>query len=87
MRMLVSVILTVHYKATRGLLATDLVILNLFEVTRTPELEPSLLATAPTEGRLSLNRFNVHWSLHDGSSVAPGLKRATFRSRVHGLDH
>ncbi|GFX15590.1 hypothetical protein TNCV_2130781 [Trichonephila clavipes] len=39
---------------TRGLLATDLVLLNHGQVTRTtPELEPPLLTTTPTVGRLS----------------------------------
>ncbi|GFU28504.1 uncharacterized protein TNCV_1410411 [Trichonephila clavipes] len=48
---------------TRGLLATDLVILNHGQVTwTTPELEPPLLTTTPhqREDVSALDRFNVH---------------------------
>ncbi|GFU39570.1 uncharacterized protein TNCV_386601 [Trichonephila clavipes] len=54
------------YVATRGLLATDLVILNHGQVTRTtPELAPPLLTTTPQqrEDVSALDRFNVHRSL------------------------
>ncbi|GFX03971.1 uncharacterized protein TNCV_4678751 [Trichonephila clavipes] len=49
--------------ATRGLLATDHVILNHGQVTwTTPELAPPLLTTTPhqREDVLALDRFNVH---------------------------
>ncbi|GFW11730.1 uncharacterized protein TNCV_43651 [Trichonephila clavipes] len=49
--------------ATRGLLATDHVILNHGQVTwTTPELAPPLLTTAPHhwEDVSALDRFNVH---------------------------
>ncbi|GFX05564.1 acetoacetyl-CoA synthetase [Trichonephila clavipes] len=49
--------------ATRGLLVTDLVILNHDKVTwTTPELAPPLLTTAPhqREDVSALDRFNVH---------------------------
>ncbi|GFT98311.1 uncharacterized protein TNCV_2904041 [Trichonephila clavipes] len=50
-------------KATRGLLATDHVILNHGQVTwTTPELAPPLLTTTPhqREDVSALDRFNVH---------------------------
>ncbi|GFT28053.1 uncharacterized protein TNCV_644431 [Trichonephila clavipes] len=50
-------------KATRGLLATDHVILNHGQVTwTTPELAPPLLTTTPHqwEDVSALDRFNVH---------------------------
>ncbi|GFX81042.1 hypothetical protein TNCV_1910351 [Trichonephila clavipes] len=41
-------------QATRGLLATDHVVLNHGQVTRTiPELAPPILTTTPTGGRFS----------------------------------
>ncbi|GFX04356.1 uncharacterized protein TNCV_3975041 [Trichonephila clavipes] len=52
-----------HIAATRGLLATDLVILNHGQVTwTTPELAPPLLTTTPhqREDVSALDRFNVH---------------------------
>ncbi|GFU91501.1 hypothetical protein TNCV_2542691 [Trichonephila clavipes] len=62
--------------ATRGLLATDLVILNHGQVTKTtPKLAPSSpnFRTIPTGGRLSIDRFNVHQPLlHGGSSTEQG---------------
>ncbi|GFT57215.1 hypothetical protein TNCV_1692221 [Trichonephila clavipes] len=43
-----------QYKSTRGLLATDHVILNHGQVTwTTPEMAPPLLTTTPTGGRFS----------------------------------
>ncbi|GFW65308.1 hypothetical protein TNCV_395741 [Trichonephila clavipes] len=51
---LVDLILTSHCSATRGLLATDHVILNHGQVTwTTPELAPPLPTNTPTEGRFS----------------------------------
>ncbi|GFU37324.1 hypothetical protein TNCV_4273121 [Trichonephila clavipes] len=65
-----------HDKATRGSLAMDLVILNHGQVTMTtPEFEvPSPnFHTIPTEGRLSLDRFNAHqFPLHGGSASVLG---------------
>ncbi|GFU31819.1 uncharacterized protein TNCV_1176801 [Trichonephila clavipes] len=58
-----ELILTSHYSATRGLLATDHVILNHGQVTwTTPELAPPLLTTTPhqREDVSALDRFNVH---------------------------
>ncbi|GFV15513.1 uncharacterized protein TNCV_4835391 [Trichonephila clavipes] len=52
-----------HCSATRGLLATDHVILNHGQVTwTTPELTPPLLTTTPhqREDVSALDRFNVH---------------------------
>ncbi|GFX89007.1 uncharacterized protein TNCV_2853071 [Trichonephila clavipes] len=54
---------TRYYEATRGLLATDHVILNHGQVTwTTPELAPPLLTTTPhqREDVSALDRFNVH---------------------------
>ncbi|GFS79560.1 uncharacterized protein TNCV_2370601 [Trichonephila clavipes] len=65
-------ILMSHCSANRGLLATDLVILNHGQVTRTtPDLAPPLLTTTPhqREDVRALVRFNVHRPLHDGSLV------------------
>ncbi|GFU80290.1 hypothetical protein TNCV_3520671 [Trichonephila clavipes] len=58
---------TSHYEAARGILATDLIILNYGQVT--PELAPPS-PNFHTNGR-KLDRFNVQRSpLHSGSSVA-----------------
>ncbi|GFW06441.1 hypothetical protein TNCV_2187751 [Trichonephila clavipes] len=61
----------------RGLLATDLIILNHGQVTRmTPELAPSSpnFHTTPMGGRLRLDIFNTQWPpLHGGSSAVQGL--------------
>ncbi|GFY17425.1 uncharacterized protein TNCV_658381 [Trichonephila clavipes] len=58
-----ELILTSHCSATRGLLATDHVILNHGQMTwTTPELAPPLLTTTPhqREDVSALDRFNVH---------------------------
>ncbi|GFY30203.1 uncharacterized protein TNCV_3091101 [Trichonephila clavipes] len=58
-----ELILTSHCSATRGLLATDHVILNHGQVTWTTlELVPPLLTTTPhqREDVSALDRFNVH---------------------------
>ncbi|GFS76387.1 uncharacterized protein TNCV_1620291 [Trichonephila clavipes] len=62
--------------ATRGLLATDLVIMNNGQVTRmAPELPPPLLTSTPhqREDVLALDRFNVHrsftWRVFSGTRV------------------
>ncbi|GFX51650.1 hypothetical protein TNCV_5013531 [Trichonephila clavipes] len=45
-------------QTTRGLLETDLIILNHGQLTRTtPELAPSLLTTIPYRGRMSTRRI------------------------------
>ncbi|GFU82952.1 hypothetical protein TNCV_4254081 [Trichonephila clavipes] len=69
----VRVKLTSHCKTTRGLLAMDLAILNLGQVTRmTPELSPPSpnYHTTPTGGASTYLRCIV--PLHTGSWVAPG---------------
>ncbi|GFV19835.1 uncharacterized protein TNCV_480611 [Trichonephila clavipes] len=58
-----NVLPLVWSKTTRGLLATDHVILNHGQVTwTTPELAPPLLTTTPhqREDVSALDRFNVH---------------------------
>ncbi|GFT33828.1 hypothetical protein TNCV_4383341 [Trichonephila clavipes] len=73
-------------KATRGLLATDLVILNHDQLKRTtPELEPPSpnYHTAPMRRLLSLDRFNVHQWVFVGTR----LKLMTRQPRVHYLGH
>ncbi|GFV83455.1 uncharacterized protein TNCV_3056021 [Trichonephila clavipes] len=58
-------ILTSHCSATRGLLATDHVILNYGQVTwTTPELAPPLLTSTPHQRKdtSALDRFNRHHS-------------------------
>ncbi|GFU70799.1 hypothetical protein TNCV_1708221 [Trichonephila clavipes] len=62
-----------HCSATRWLLTTDLVPLIHDQVTRTtPKLAPSSpnFHTTPMEGRLSVDRINVHWSSLAGQSSA-----------------
>ncbi|GFU63884.1 uncharacterized protein TNCV_2313901 [Trichonephila clavipes] len=72
-------------RATIGILATDLVILNHGHVTRkTPELALSLLSTTPhqKEDVGTLDRFNVHRSPTCGTR----LELMTRRLRVRYLD-
>ncbi|GFW31597.1 hypothetical protein TNCV_4420301 [Trichonephila clavipes] len=62
---------------TRGLLATDHVILNHCQVTwMTPELTPPLLTTTPhqREEASALDRFRCIVALHGGSLVVLGSK-------------
>ncbi|GFX52739.1 hypothetical protein TNCV_3980421 [Trichonephila clavipes] len=69
----VRVKLTSHCKTTRGLLAMDLAILNLGQVTRmTPELSPPSpnYHTTPTGGASTYLRCIA--PLHTGSWVVPG---------------
>ncbi|GFY17197.1 uncharacterized protein TNCV_1089731 [Trichonephila clavipes] len=76
--------------ATRGLLATDHVILNHGQVTwTTPELAPPLLTTTPhqREDVSALDRFNVHrcptrW-VFSGTGLEPVTKQATVRYQYH----
>ncbi|GFW63563.1 transposable element Tc1 transposase [Trichonephila clavipes] len=77
-------------KATRGLLATDHVILNHGQVTwTTPELAPPLLTTTPhqREDVSALDRFNVHLCptrrVFSGTGLDPVTKQATVRYLYH----
>ncbi|GFV30862.1 uncharacterized protein TNCV_4012961 [Trichonephila clavipes] len=83
-------ILTSHCSATRGLLATDHVILNHGQVTwTTPELAPPLLTTTPhqREDYSALDRFNVHRCptrrFFSGTGLEPVTKQATVRYLYH----
>ncbi|GFV28645.1 uncharacterized protein TNCV_3985951 [Trichonephila clavipes] len=75
---------------TRGLLATDHVILNHGQVTwTTPELAPPLLTTTPhqQEDVSALDRFNVHRCptrrVFSGTGFEPVTKQATVRYLYH----
>ncbi|GFV70970.1 uncharacterized protein TNCV_2355141 [Trichonephila clavipes] len=79
-----------HIKATRGLLATDHVILNHSQVSwTTPELAPPLLTTTPhqREDVSALDRFNVHRCptrrVFSGTGLKPVTKQATVRYLYH----
>ncbi|GFW75658.1 uncharacterized protein TNCV_4428411 [Trichonephila clavipes] len=79
-----------HCSATRGLLATDHVILNHGQVTwTTPELAPPLLTTTPhqREDVSALDRFNVHGCptrrVFSGTGFEPVTKQATVRYLYH----
>ncbi|GFY27663.1 uncharacterized protein TNCV_911141 [Trichonephila clavipes] len=79
-----------HNPATRGLLATDHVILNHGQVTwTTPELAPPLLTTTPhqREDVSALDRFNVHRCptrrVFSGTGLDPVTKQATVRYLYH----
>ncbi|GFU57156.1 uncharacterized protein TNCV_1780161 [Trichonephila clavipes] len=88
--MMLNGILTSHCSATRGLLATDHVILNHGQVTwTTPELAPPLLTTTPhqREDVSALDRFNGHrcptrW-VFSGTGLEPVTKQATVRYLYH----
>ncbi|GFT33957.1 uncharacterized protein TNCV_4384241 [Trichonephila clavipes] len=76
--------------ATRGLLATDHVILNHGQVTcTTPELAPPLQTTTPhqREDVSALDRFNVHRCptrrVFSGTGLEPVTKQATVRYLYH----
>ncbi|GFX26328.1 uncharacterized protein TNCV_949261 [Trichonephila clavipes] len=76
--------------ATRGLLATDHVILNHGQVTwTTPELAPPLLTTTPhqREDVSALDRFNVHRCptrrVFSGTGLDPVTKQAIVRYLYH----
>ncbi|GFV98213.1 uncharacterized protein TNCV_4449701 [Trichonephila clavipes] len=76
--------------ATRGLLATDHVILNHGQVTwTTPELAPPLLTTTPyqREDVSALDRFNVHRCptrrVFSGTGIELVTRRATTRYLYH----
>ncbi|GFY07430.1 uncharacterized protein TNCV_5086151 [Trichonephila clavipes] len=87
---LIDGILTSHCSATRGLLATDHVILNHGQVTwTTPELAHPLLTTTPhqREDVSALDRFNVHRCptrrVFSGTGFEPVTKQATVRYLYH----
>ncbi|GFW65971.1 uncharacterized protein TNCV_587971 [Trichonephila clavipes] len=87
---MVDGILTSHCSATRGLLATDHVILNHGQVTwTTPELAPPILTTTPhqREDVSALDRFNVHRCptrrVFSGTGLEPVTKQATVRYLYH----
>ncbi|GFW43385.1 uncharacterized protein TNCV_2924331 [Trichonephila clavipes] len=77
-------------RSTRGLLATDHVILNHGQVTwTTPELAPPILTTTPhqREDVSALDRFNVHRCptrrVFSGTGLEPVTKQATVRYLYH----
>ncbi|GFY22766.1 uncharacterized protein TNCV_2180271 [Trichonephila clavipes] len=79
-----------RYEATRGLLATDHVILNHGQVTwTTPELAPPLLTTTPhqREDVSALDRFSGHRCptrrVFSGTGLEPVTKQATVRYLYH----
>ncbi|GFX70329.1 uncharacterized protein TNCV_2955491 [Trichonephila clavipes] len=89
-RLNVRVNLNNERTATRGLLATDHVILNHGQVTwTTPELAPPLLTTTPhqREDVSALDRFNVHRCptrrVFSGTGLDPVTKQATVRYLYH----
>ncbi|GFT74688.1 uncharacterized protein TNCV_562431 [Trichonephila clavipes] len=76
--------------ATRGLFATDNVILNHGQMTwTTPELAPTLLTTTPhqREDVSALDRFNVHccptWRVFSGTGLEFVAWQATVRYLYH----
>ncbi|GFX43864.1 uncharacterized protein TNCV_4111431 [Trichonephila clavipes] len=85
---------TMHYHsilfATRGLLATDYVILNHGQVTwTTPELAPPLLTTTPhqREDVSALDRFNVHRCPTRRVFSGTGLELVTRQATIRYLYH
>ncbi|GFV37869.1 uncharacterized protein TNCV_2662821 [Trichonephila clavipes] len=85
-----SAIALVLLYTTRGLLATDHVILNHGQVTwTTPELAPPLLTTTPhqREDVSALDRFNVHRCptrrVFSGTGLEPVTMQATVRYLYH----
>ncbi|GFX02551.1 uncharacterized protein TNCV_728051 [Trichonephila clavipes] len=85
-----DLLLTSHCLATRGLLATDHVILNHGQVTwTTPELTPPLLTTTPhqREDVSALDRFYVHrcptWRVFSGTGLELITRKATVRYLYH----
>ncbi|GFT31459.1 uncharacterized protein TNCV_608781 [Trichonephila clavipes] len=77
-------------KAKRGLLATDLVILNHGQETwTTPELAPPLLTTTPhqREDVLALDRFNVHRCPSRRVFSGTGLELVTTPATIRYFDH
>ncbi|GFX68965.1 hypothetical protein TNCV_683241 [Trichonephila clavipes] len=75
----------IRNRATRGLLVTDLIILNYSQETRaTPELAPTSpnFPTTPTGGRLSFHKFNEQRPLS-----GTWLERRTRQLRVRYLNY
>ncbi|GFW02873.1 transposon Tf2-6 polyprotein [Trichonephila clavipes] len=84
-----NIIKTAH-EPTRGLLATDHVILNHGQVTwTTPELAPPLLTTTPhqREDVSALDRFNVHRCPTRRVFSGTGLELATRQATIRYLYH
>ncbi|GFX21965.1 uncharacterized protein TNCV_2428721 [Trichonephila clavipes] len=80
----------IYAAATRGLLATDHVILNHGQVTwTTPELAPPLLTTKPhqREDVSALDRFNVHRCPTQRVFSGTGLELVTRQATVRYLYH
>ncbi|GFV11604.1 uncharacterized protein TNCV_975941 [Trichonephila clavipes] len=83
-------VLTSHCSVTRGLLVTDLVILNHGQVTRmTPEMAPPLLTTTwhSREDVRALDRLSVHRSPTRRVFIATGLELVTRPATIRYLDH
>ncbi|GFX33874.1 uncharacterized protein TNCV_3962831 [Trichonephila clavipes] len=79
-----------NHSTTRGLLATDHVILNHGQVTwTTPELAPPLLTTTPhqREDVSALDRFNVHRCPTRRVFSGTGLELVTMQVTVRYLYH
>ncbi|GFW53617.1 uncharacterized protein TNCV_4815211 [Trichonephila clavipes] len=77
-------------KATRGLLATDHVILNHGQVTwMAPELAPPLLTATPhqREDVSALDRFSVHRCPTRRVFSGTGLELVTMRATIRYLYH
>ncbi|GFW80247.1 uncharacterized protein TNCV_461531 [Trichonephila clavipes] len=82
--------ITTFAATTRGLLATDHVILNHGQVTwTTPELAPPLLTTTPhqREDVSALDRFNVHRCPTRRVFSGTGLKLVTRQATIRYLYH
>ncbi|GFU95094.1 uncharacterized protein TNCV_4138781 [Trichonephila clavipes] len=87
---MIDLILTSHCSATRGLLATDHVILNHGQVTwTTPELAPPLLTTTPhqREDVSALDRFNVHRCPTRRGFCGTGIELVTRQATIRYLYH
>ncbi|GFW24668.1 uncharacterized protein TNCV_2405311 [Trichonephila clavipes] len=85
-----NLILSMPRRSTRGLLATDHVILNHGQVMwTTPELAPPLLTTTPhqREDISALDRFNVHSCPTRWVFSGTGLERMTRQAMVRYLYH
>ncbi|GFT60014.1 uncharacterized protein TNCV_2686991 [Trichonephila clavipes] len=79
-----------HKMTTRGILATDHVILNHGQVTwTTPELAPPLLTATPhqREDVSALDRFNVHRCPTQRVLSGTGLELVTRQATVRYLYH
>ncbi|GFT47484.1 hypothetical protein TNCV_3750171 [Trichonephila clavipes] len=83
--------MTSRYKAARGLMVTDLVILKRDQLTRTTSEQAthcSNFHTKPTGGDWILDKFNMHRPLQNGRSLgALGSNPWHPRHQVRDLDH